>query len=535
MRRRHIRVSGVVLAVTVAMAAAAVTATAADSADSVSAPRKGGHGPAPASAPVQGQYIVLLKPGAVAGTSVAAVASGIAHAKQVRLGAVYRSAVRGFVVRSASPAQADAIRRDPRVASVTQDNVIRLADATAPANVTPANVTPTGLQKYPPWNLDRIDQPRLPYSLTYTYSTGAGNVHAYIIDTGIRATHSQFGGRASVGADFVGDGLNGADCIGHGTHVAGIIGGATYGVAKSVRLVAVRVFGCTGTTTESIVIAAVDWVTANGVKPAVVDMSLGGPVSEPLDAAVRGSIAAGFTYAIAAGNTYANPNTCDISPARVAEAITVAASTRDDQETQYTNDGPCVDMFAPGGGIPGEDTDPTPVTSAWYTSDTAAANISGTSMAAPHVAGAAALFLAWHPTATPSLVESTLIGRSTKNVLAIFEGFGTPNRLLYSYPPMLTVTRLDATPEPVTVGGIEVLRGYVYRSATGTRLPNRRVNIYYRRAGTTTWQYVSYRITNSTGNYLASFHQYHSGTWLAVHVGDELFHLSSASDTVYVR
>jgi subtilisin family serine protease len=337
-----------------------------------------------------------------------------------------------------------------------------------------------------------------------------------------------------VGADFVGDGRNGADCNGHGTHVAGTIGGATFGAAKSVRLVAVRVFGCTASTKESVVISAVDWITGHGVRPAVVNMSLGSPVSEPLDAAVRGSIAAGFTYTVSAGNTYSDPNTCDLSPARVAEAITVAASTRDDQEAQYTNNGPCVDMFAPGGGVYGEDVDPTPVTSAWYTSDTATASGSGTSMAAPHVAGAAALFLAWHPTATPSSVQSTLVSRSSKGILALYGGFGTPNRLLYSYPPMLTVTRLDATPEPVARGGVEVLRGYVYRSATGTRLANRRVNIYFRRAGTTTWSYRTYRITNSTGNYLASFHQYNSGTWLAVHVGDERFHLSSASDTVYV-
>jgi subtilisin family serine protease len=296
-----------------------------------------------------------------------------------------------------------------------------------------------------------------------------------------------------------------------------------------VRLVAVRVFGCTGSTEDSVVISAVDWVTAHGVRPAVVNMSLGGDVSEPLDAAVRGSIAAGFTYTIAAGNDYAFPNTCDTSPARVAEAITVAASTRDDHETLYTNNGPCVDLFAPGGGVDFEDADPTA-----YTSDTATASISGTSMAAPHVAGAAALFLAWHPTATPSSVQSTLINRSTKDVLSLYDGYGTPNRLLYSYPPMLTVTRLDATPEPVASGGIETLRGYVYRSATGTRLANRRVNIYFRRAGTTTWVYRTYRITNSTGNYLASFRQYNPGTWLAVHVGDERFHLSSATDNVSV-
>ena len=203
---------------------------------------------------------------------------------------------------------------------------------------------------------------------------------AYIIDTGIRTTHSQFGGRAISGYDAIDGALPAADCNGHGTHVAGTVGGSTYGVAKAVSLVAVRVLNCSGSGSTSGVIAGIDWVTGNhqAGQPAVANMSLGGGASSSLDTAVRNSIADGVTYALAAGND--NTNACNSSPARTAEALTVGSTTSSDARSSFSNYGTCVDIFAPGSSI----------TSAWHTSDTATNTISGTSMAAPHVAGAAA-------------------------------------------------------------------------------------------------------------------------------------------------
>ena len=244
-------------------------------------------------------------------------------------------------------------------------------------------------------------------------------MRAYIVDTGIRTAHTEFGGRASVGYDAVGDGQNGNDCNGHGTHVAGTVGGATYGVAKAVQLVAVRVLNCQGSGTNAGVIAGVDWVTANAIKPAVANMSLGGGAYAPLDTAVRNSIASGVTYALAAGNS--NANACNSSPSRVTEALVVGASTRTDARASFSNYGTCLDLFAPGQDI----------TSAWNTSNTATNTISGTSMAAPHVAGAAALYLATNTTASPAAVQSAIITASTPNVIGN-PGTGSPNRLLYT-------------------------------------------------------------------------------------------------------
>ena len=239
-----------------------------------------------------------------------------------------------------------------------------------------------------------------------------------LIDTGIRRTHTQFGGRAQIGFDAVGDGQNTNDCNGHGTHVSGTVGGSTYGVAKSVRLFAVRVLGCTGSGSNAGVIAGVDWVTQNKIRPAVANMSLGGGVSTALDNAVRNSIASGVTYAIAAGNS--NVNAANSSPARVAEAITVGATTMTDARSSFSNFGSVVDIFAPGSSI----------LSAWRTSDTATNTISGTSMATPHVAGVAARFLQNNTTASPAAVRNELVAQATLNHLSGIPS-GTANRLLF--------------------------------------------------------------------------------------------------------
>jgi aqualysin 1 len=314
---------------------------------------------------------------------------------------VYGHAINGF---SAQLTEEEALQlsEDPRVLFVEEDSVME------------AIATQTG----PPWGLDRIDERTLPLSGSYTYTTTGTGVNVYVIDTGIRRTHTQFGGRAVVGFDAINDGRNTSDCHGHGTHVAGTVGGSTYGVAKGVRLVAVRVLGCNGSGTTSGVIAGVDWVTRNRLTPAVANMSLGGGASTALDTAVRNSIAAGVTYAIAAGN--ANANASGQSPARVNEAITVGATTQSDARSSFSNFGSVVDIFAPGSSI----------LSSWYTSNSATATLSGTSMASPHVAGVAARYLASTPGATPAQVRNEIVNNATTNRLSGVPG-GTANRLLF--------------------------------------------------------------------------------------------------------
>jgi aqualysin 1 len=314
---------------------------------------------------------------------------------------VYAHAIHGFAARM-SEDEALTLSEDDRVRFVEEDSVVE-AIAT---------------QSSPPWGLDRIDESALPLSRTYSYTTTGAGVNAYIIDTGIRRTHTQFGGRALAGFDAIGDGRNGNDCHGHGTHVAGTVGGSTYGVAKSVRLFTVRVLSCSGSGSTSGVIAGVDWVTRNHAKPAVANMSLGGGASTAMDTAVRNSIAAGVTYSIAAGNS--NQNAANFSPARVGEAITVGATTSSDTRSSFSNFGSGVDIFAPGSAI----------LSAWRTSDTATATISGTSMAAPHVAGVAARFLQGSPGSSPATVRNAIVSTANLNRLSGLPS-GTANRLLF--------------------------------------------------------------------------------------------------------
>nr|MDT0663390.1 S8 family peptidase [Micromonospora sp. DSM 115978] len=359
---------------------------------------------------IAGSYIVVLKDSAVgarAGTTLAAtVVPTRAKTLTTRYGGsvarVYGAAVNGFEAKM-SAAAARRLAASPDVAYVEQDQVVSLA----------------ATQTNPPsWGLDRIDQRARPLNNSYTYPNTASNVRAYIIDTGIRLTHNDFGGRASTGYDAVTSGGTANDCNGHGTHVAGTVGGTAYGVAKAVRLYAVRVLNCSGSGTTAGVIAGVNWVTANAVRPAVANMSLGGGASSTLDNAVANSIASGISYAVAAGNSTANA--CNSSPARVGSAITVGATTSTDARASYSNYGTCLDIFAPGSAI----------TAPWYNSNTATRSISGTSMAAPHVAGAAALVLSANPSYTPTQVRDYLYNNATPNVVTS-PGTGSPNRLLF--------------------------------------------------------------------------------------------------------
>jgi len=351
---------------------------------------------------VAGSYIVVLKDGAVSSTGVRTKASSLATKHSGRIGHVYSAALRGFSA-NLTAQEARRMAADPSVAYVEQDSLVH-ADATQ--------------SPVPSWGLDRIDQRNLPLNNSYTYPNTASNVHAYIIDTGIRFSHNDFGGRASSGFDAI-DGGTADDCHGHGTHVAGTVGGSSFGVAKGVQLVGVRVLNCSGSGTNAQVIAGVDWVTQNAIKPAVANMSLGGGITTSLDSAVANSISSGVTYAIAAGNSN-GANACNFSPARVASAITLGSTTMTDARSSFSNIGTCLDLFAPGSSI----------TSAWFSSDTATNTISGTSMATPHAAGAAALIASVNPTWTPAQVRNELVADATPNVVS-GAGTGSPNLLLF--------------------------------------------------------------------------------------------------------
>ena len=353
-------------------------------------------------AAVPGRYIVVLHD-AGEQTTAAEVARSVTSAHGGRVHHTYRSALNGFAA-TLPPAAVEALRRNPQVAYVAEDVM------SFPSQVTQPNAT---------WGLDRVDQRDLPLNGTYVYSRNGTGVRVYVIDSGIRTAHDEFGGRASVGMDFVGDGRDGQDCSGHGTHVSGTIAGSTYGVAKNAQVISVRVFPCSGGTLTSTVIAAVDWVRLNAVRPAVVNYSGGGLFNSAHNQAVQTLIASGVTYVTAAGNS--GDDACYYSPASTPEAITVASSTSSDARSFFSNWGSCVDVFAPGSDI----------TSAWSTSNTATNTISGTSMASPHVAGVAALYLQGSPTATPATVAARILASSSAD-LVTSAGTGSPNRLLFS-------------------------------------------------------------------------------------------------------
>ena len=394
-----------------------------------------------ARSPIPDRFIVVLAsnddPAAVGAESEALYGG--------RLRFVYRSAVHGFAIRMPAAAAA-ALARDPRVAWIEEDSPVHMDATESPA----------------PWGLDRIDQRTLPLNNSFSYPASSHQIRVHVIDTGVRTTHVEFGGRASIAGDYVDDDLDwdpgdianddstpgtadGADCNGHGTHVAAIVAGTTYGVAKTALILSHRVLDCSGNGTISAAIAAVDAVTADTTRPAVANMSLTGDVSETLDTAVRRSIAAGVTYVVAAGNR--GVDAAAQSPSRVAEAITVAATGLSDARPSYSNFGATVDLFAPG-----ED-----IRSAWFSSDTATATSSGTSMAVPHVTGVVALYLDQAPAASPAAVRDAMVARATPGVV-VDPGPASPNRLLYAGGIVgdMTLTALPAPWATADVGSVGV-------------------------------------------------------------------------------
>ncbi|MFL5351588.1 S8 family serine peptidase [Archangium sp.] len=326
----------------------------------------------------------------------------------------YAHALRGWAG-ELSEAEARRLSEDPEVAFVEEDGEFTLTEST---------------QETPPsWGLGRVDERYLPYTDRFHYSWTGSGVNAYVIDSGIRATHVDFGGRVRHDFTAIQDGWGAGDCAGHGTHVAGTIGGATYGVAKSVLLHSVRIFGCPDaaghvTSSTEVILSGVDWVAANHVKPAVANMSLGGGASDAMDQGVRNLIARGVTVVVAAGNS--NVDACTQSPARVGEAITVAATDINDARASFSNWGSCVDVFAPG----------VDIVSAYHGNDTYQTTMSGTSMATPHVAGAVAQYLQAQPGAAPANSHNAIVGESTPGVVSN-AGAGTPNRMLFTHvvPP----------------------------------------------------------------------------------------------------
>src|SRR5688572_8333003 len=329
---------------------------------------------------IKDRYIVILNDGAAPGA-----AQDLAARYNGTVTAEYGAAVNGFTV-TLSEKGAKRLAANPAVASVEQDRTVAAVAET---------------QSGATWGLDRIDQRALPLAGTYVSPNNGAGVTAYVLDTGVRLTHTEFAGRARSGYDFIDKDADASDCQGHGTHVAGTVAGKTYGVAKQAKIVSVRVLDCNGSGSYSAIIAGVDWVTKNAVKPAVANMSLGGGTSASLDTAVKNSIASGVTYAVAAGNE--KKDACTVSPARQPDAITVAATETTDARASYSNYGTCVDVFAPGSGV----------LSATKTSDTSTGKMSGTSMATPHIAGIAALYLAANPTWTPTQVRAAIITDAT--------------------------------------------------------------------------------------------------------------------------
>jgi subtilisin family serine protease len=406
-----------------------------------------------AAAPEAAQrYIVVFQDDA---GPAAALAASIARDWGLTPAFVYRHALRGFAAALPDAAR-QGLERDPRVKYLARDDTVRIVGTQSPV---------------PSWGLDRIDMRSLPLDGSYTYATTGAGVTLYGIDTGIRASHQDFGGRVSGGFTAVLDGRGTDDCNGHGTHTASTAAGAAYGVAKDMAVVPVRVLDCDGSGLISQVVAGVDWVTGNATLPAVANMSLGGFYNQALNDAVAASVGAGVFYSVAAGNY--NFDTCFFSPASEPSALTVAATAANDQRASFSNTGSCVDIFAPGVGI----------TAAWSTSDAATNTISGTSMSAPHAAGAAGLYLEANAGATPAQVSAALLANGTPGVVGN-PGSGSPNLLLYmgfiapsvNQPPVATFTAacenatgaINCTADGRGSSDDQGIVSYVWTNALGT-------------------------------------------------------------------
>lgn len=365
---------------------------------------------------IEGKYIVVFKTPSVLNIQNSDAIADFASSQSASLSNLYDvdiaqefGGVLNGVVVNASAQKIQQMLNNPNIEYIEQDQMMSV-NPLAQTNANQPNAI---------WGLDRIDQQSLPLNSNYYYDFDGSGVTAYVIDTGVRISHNEFGNRATHGYDFIDNDSDASDCNGHGTHVAGTIGGSAYGVAKNVNIVGVRVLGCNGSGSNSGVIAGINWVKNNASGPSVANMSLGGGASQATDDAVNNAVAAGISFVVAAGND--NSNACNYSPARATNAITVGSTASNDSRSSFSNYGNCLDIYAPGSSIK----------SAWYNSNSATNTISGTSMASPHVAGAVALYLDQTPNLSPSQIEAMLSQRSTKNTVSDAKA-GSPNELLYT-------------------------------------------------------------------------------------------------------